>query len=199
MHTRTRTGNRVGLAATGLILLLAGVALVGAHHGTLVHSAPHQRLYPGAARRFVHDNHDWLWPVAATVAVLVGLVFLRWLLVQARVDRVRTVRIDSDNETADGAGRTRMVGSALTNAIEDDLENVRGVRRVRASLAGPSDDPQLWLHISTYADAELGRLRMHLTDVAIPDARAALDHLPVHTQVRIDVARQAEVATRTIH
>lgn len=190
MHDRTRTGNRRGIALVGLVLLLVGLVLLGANRGIVLRTAPHRRAYPDDAVRFVRDNHTWLWPVVGAVAVVIGLLFLRWLLVQARVDRLRTVMIDSDAATESGAGRTTLPAGVIADVVEDDLLTVDGVRRVRASLTGTRDDPQLWLHIVTDSDADLARVRRHLDETALVGARTALDRPDLTATIRIDVKRR---------
>lgn len=47
----------------------------------------------------------------------------------------------------------------LLDVVEDELDQVRGVRRVAATLAENPDSPTLWLDVATKADADLGRIR----------------------------------------
>ena len=102
MHRRTARGNRLGLVVVGVVLLAGAVALFGARLGWYGRPGRHARVYPGSAATFVRDNSDWLWPVAAAVAIVLGLVFLRWLLVQPRTDTVRRVVLDTDGDDDPG-------------------------------------------------------------------------------------------------
>ncbi len=194
MHRRVARGNRLVLAAVGLVLLIAGLALIAVNRGRFGTAGRHSVLYPAAARRFVRDQHEWLWPVIAVAAVLVGLLFLRWLVRQFRADTLRRLRIDSDGDgAADGsAGRTSLPATVFTNAVKADLENVRGVRRVSAALSGAPDAPELWLTVTTEADADLPRVRRHLTQTTRSEAKQALelDELPLYVQLRL--SRRAE-------
>lgn len=200
MHRRTRRGNRLGLGLLGLVLLAGGAALVAAHERVFGHRAATSSVYPPAARRFVHAHGDWLWTVIAVVAIAAGLVFLRWLLVQPRVDRLRRVRLD----TADAAppddggepGRTRMPADALCDVVEDEIADLRGVRRVSATLTGHADTPELWLRVATAGDADVARVRRAIVDDVVRDARQALDRpdLPAHLHLvvtRHDTPRAA--------
>lgn len=191
MHRRTARGNRLGIAVLGILLLVGGLALLAANRGSYGNTAGQDPLYPVRARTFVHDNHGWLWPAVAAVAIVLGLLFLRWLLVQPRRDSLRRVRVDSDNHTDGGAGRTTMPATALTDAIEDDLTDVRGVRRATAALSGSSDRPQLWLSVTTDANANLGRIRQHLAQTTIPDAQRALELPELPTYLRLSVGRHS--------
>ncbi len=191
MHRRTARGNRLGLILTGLLLLVGGAALLGGHQGVYGASGTKDTVYPDAASEFVHDNSGWLWPVAAALAIVLGLVFLRWLLVQPRTDTLRRLRVDSDDDSGDGSGRTTLAASAVTDAVEDDLDDVRGVRHASASLTGHGDAPTLWLSVTTDADADLGRIRRHISTTSLPAVRAALDQPDLPAQIVVEVSKRS--------
>lgn len=190
MHRRTARGNRLGLAVVGVLLLAGGLALVAAQRGLFGSGSTDYVFYSDSAAKFVSDNSSWLWPVAGVVAVLFGLVFLRWLVVQVRTDTVRRLPLDSDGESQ-GSGRTSLEAGAVTGAVEDDLEQVRGVRSARANLTGPPDDPSLWVTVTTDSDADLGRIRRHLAEVTVPDLRAALESPDLEAQVKLEVSNRS--------
>ena len=190
MHRRTARGNRLGLALTGLLLLLAGAALLLTSRGVFGKDVSHTPTYTAAISKFIHSNTGWLWPVAAAVAVIVGLVFLRWLLVQLRVDRIRRVTLDSEEPNAGDSGRSTMPAGALTDAVADDVESYRGVRRADVALTGPSDSPSLWIDLRTDADADLGRIRQRVSAEAIPAARASLEQPELPSYVHLRVTRR---------
>jgi hypothetical protein len=220
MHRRTALGNRLGLAVVGSVLLLAGAALLLAACGVYGNAPSLDRLYPAAARDWVHDNHDWLWPVTAAAAILVGLVFLRWLLVQLRVDRLRHLRIDTDhspevrsladlarsagaNARSDNVGeveshpaepahpgRTSMPAAALADSIERELADLDMVRRATAAFSGSPDRPELWLDVTTDVNADFSRIRHHIV-TTLDEARRALDFAELPTHIRLTVSRRA--------
>lgn len=191
VHRRTAKGNRLGLASVGLLLLVGGLALVAADRD-VVPNASGQRLYPSTVQRFVHDQSGWLWPVGGVVAVVVGLLFLRWLIVQLRVERLSRLTVDTDrDDEGDGAGRTSMPAAAVADAVERDVHDVRGVRRVRADLAGSPDAPQLWLSVHTESDADLGAIRRAVSERVVPDARTALEEPGLPAYLRLVVDRRA--------
>lgn len=190
MHRRTARGNRLGLSIVGVLLLAAGVALFGAHQGWYGASGTRDVVYPKSAADFVHGNASWLWPVVAAVGIVVGLLFLRWLLVQPRTDTVRRLPADAEDDTA-GSGRTTLLAAAVTDAVEDDVATVRGVRRARASLSGPRDAPTLWLAVTTAADADLGRLRQHLATQTLPAVRSALEQPELPAQITVAVSNHS--------
>lgn len=205
MHRRTARGNRVGLTVTGLVLVIAGAALFAAYRSYYggVDTAKYP-IYPASARRFVHQQGGWLWPVVAAVSIVVGLVFLRWLLVQARIDRVRTLVVDSDaereiagpNGAPNGVGRTRMPATAITDVVEDDLVGLRGVRRASATVSGHTDAPELWLRVVTEANADVGRIRADIVDTVVPDVRTCLEAPEMPAYLTLQVSRHESARTR---
>lgn len=192
MHRRTARGNKLGLALTGVVLAVAGAALFLAHQGMIGTAGKRNALYPDQGRRFVHDNTSWLWPVTAAAAIIIGLAFLRWLLMQPRTDRLRRLVIDTDEHagTNPSAGRTRMPAHAVTDIVEDDITALRGVRRATAALSGHTDSPQLWLTVSTDSNADVARIRHAITTTIVDDARACLDLPELLTQLRLTVTRR---------
>jgi hypothetical protein len=197
MYRRTARGNRIGLAISGLLLLAGGLALAAGYRGLYGTASRNSPLYPDAARTFIRENHGWLWPAAAAGAIVIGLVFLRWLLLQARTDRLRRIIIDTDDGAASqaltdtGAGRTDMPAAVITDTVEDDTTTARGVRRATAALSGYPDAPQLWLAVTTDADADLGRVCRHITGKVIPAARTAIETPDMPTYLRLTVSRRA--------
>ena len=108
---------------TARVLLLAGgVALFGAHQGWYGAAGTDDVVYPKGVAEFVHDNEGWLWPVVAAVGIVIGLLFLRWLLVQPRTDTVRRLPADVEDEGA-GSGRTTLLAAAVLAAAGTRTES----------------------------------------------------------------------------
>lgn len=191
MHRRTSRTNRAALGVVGLLLLAGGLALVLAHFDVIPHGSD-QSVYPRSVQRFVHDQRVWLYWVLAAVAVVLGLLFLRWLLVQLRVDRIGRVVVDSDLEgdLADGAGRTVLPAGAATAPVEDDISDLSGVRRAHADLGGSPDQPELWVTVHTHADADLGAIRTRITHEVVPAARTSLERPGLPAYLTLVVGRR---------
>ena len=191
MHRRTARGNRIGLAVVGVLTLLAGAALLAANRGWIANGHRSASIYPPRARGYVHDHGSWLWPVIAAAAIVVGLVFLRWLLVQPRTDALSGLVVDGDSPgpmSDDGAGRTTMPAHAVTDIVEDDVAGLHGVRRVTARLSGHRDAPELWLRVVADADADIARIRTEISAQVVPDARTCLDLPELPTYLRLAVS-----------
>jgi hypothetical protein len=190
MRRRATRGNRIGFTLLGAPLLLAGAAVLARSAGLYggPASAP---IYPPAAQRYIH-GHGWIWPAVAAAAIVIGLVCLRWLLVQARRDLLRHIRIDSHRAAHSGAGRTILPADAVTDFVSSGLADQPGVRRAAAALSGRPDRPELWLHVTAGADIDLARLRRHLTGELLPSLRTALKQPDLAAYVRIHLIRRAE-------
>jgi hypothetical protein len=173
MRRHAARGNRTGLGLLGLGLLLAGAALTTVSLGLFGHNNAAQPIYPPQAQRYIHE-HSWIWSVVAATAVIIGLLCLRWLLVQPRRDTLRQVRIDSDRTSEPGAGRTLVLSAAVANIAEDELAPQSGVRRVSAALSGSPDQPEIWITLVADPVANLAHLRDHLSEKSLRSIRSAL-------------------------
>jgi hypothetical protein len=190
MRRRAARGNRIGLSLLGLPLLLAGVAVLTRSAGLYGGSAG-APIYPAAAQRYIH-GHGWIWPAVAAAAIVIGLVCLRWLLVQGRRDLVRHIRLDSHREAHPGAGRTILPADAVTDFVSDELADQPGVRRVTAFLGDRSERPELWVRLTAAADIDPVRLREHLAGDLLPSLRDALGRPDLAAYVRLHLTRRAE-------
>lgn len=190
MRRRATRGNRTGLTLLGVPLLLAGAAVLARSAGLYGGSAS-TPIYPPAAQRYIH-GHGWIWPAVAAASIVIGLICLRWLLVQARRDLLRHIRLDSQREAHPGAGRTILPAAAVTDFVSDELADQPGVRRVTALLSGRSERPELWLRLTAAADIDPIRLREHLSDELLPSLRDALGQPDLPAYVRIHLTRGAE-------
>ncbi len=191
MHRRTTRTNHILLSLIGVLLLAGGAYLVLRHLGRLGAQQPaHDVVYSHAQAHWLHA-HNWIWLAVAAVVVVLGLIALRWLLVQPRVDRIRTLRVDRDLHAA---GRTRMTADVLTDAIETDVEGYPGVERARAVLVGAVDDPAIVLRVQVRPLADLGAAYRLVVDEALPAARVALDRKDVPAQVHVVITGRTATA-----
>ena len=184
MHRRTTRLNHLLLVVVGLVLLAAGAYLIARNQGRLHGQPKSDRLYTHAESRWLAE-HDWIWIVVAAVAIAVGLVALRWLLVQPRIDRLRRLRLEADTAQH---GRTLMGADVLTDAVEDDIAEYPGVSRARVLMTGHSDDPEIVVRVQAYPGEDLVDVHDRIVGQAVPDARVALDAPDVPVQVHLLVA-----------
>lgn len=188
MHRRTTRLNHVLLVVVGLVLMAAGAFLLARHFGWISPLPKTERLYSRPQQRWLHE-HTWAFAVAGGVAAVVGLVALRWLLVQPRIDRLRRLHLDADSGQH---GRTVLTATALTDQVEEDLESHPGVARARVLIIGRPENPTLVLRVSAHAAGDITAVREFLVADALPAARTALEAEGVPMQLHLLVAGKTE-------
>lgn len=189
--TRTARGNRIGLALTGLLLLVVGAYLLARSLGAFGSGQVADPVYGDAAAGWVHDQRPWLWLALAAAAVILAVLVIRWLLVQFRSDTLNRVALDTDTNDR-GAGRSELPAGAITTAVGKEIDSYPGVRKVHAALAGHPDQPELRLKVTVDPDVDLARVRRRITGEALAHARTALDTGALPTQLRLIVGRRAQ-------
>lgn len=198
MRRHAARGNRTGLGLLGLGLLLAGAAITTVSLGLFGSDNAAQPIYPLPARRYIHQ-HSWIWSVVAAVAIIIGLLCLRWLLVQPRRDTLRRVRIDSDRIREPGAGRTLVLSGAVADVVEDELAAKSGVRRVSAALSGSPDQPEIWITLVADPGADVAQVRDHLLEKSLPSIRSALGQPELTAYLGITVRSRVSHARTSKH
>lgn len=192
---RTARGNRIGLGLLGLVLLVAGGAVVIRATGLLggLLGPAGEPVYNDATAGWVHDQRPWLWLAIAAVGVLIALLALRWLAVQLRTDRLGRLMLDTDDPGAPDSGRTDVPAGVVTTAVGQEVDAYRGVQKVRVVLTGRPDRPELRLVVTAHPDADLSRLRRRITGEALAHARSALDTDRLTTHLQLIVGRRVRV------
>lgn len=177
MSRRVDTANRTVLALLGLLLLGGGAVGLAAGFGVFGDPPP---VLPGSARRF-EDGQPWFWWAVAAVCLVVALLALRWLLAQLHSDRVGRLDLTRD----DREGRTVVHAGALTDAVEQEAQALRGVVGASARLVeGRARTLTLAVELADHAD--VADVRRVLEDRVVAHARQAVDDpdLPVDIELR---------------
>lgn len=185
MSTRVNAVNRFVLGLLGLLLVAAGVLGLLVSFDVLGDSgAP---LLPQAARDF-SDDQPWFWWAVAAVCLLVSLFGLLWLLAQLRSDRVSRLDLTSD----DRDGQTTVHASALTDAVEAEVEALRGVLDASARLLDRRGR-RLEVTADLAEHADIAEVRRTIEDRVVAHARQAVDdpEMPVDVVLRPGRARTA--------
>jgi len=182
---RTARGNRVGLALTGLPLLLCGAAGLAAGTGLLgdgVAAAP----IGGSGAGPLAPALSWPWTphVAAAVALAVTVLAVRWLLVQGRSNRTRHLRLGEDTV----AGRTGVPASAAADAVVAQVCGDPRVRSARARFTESSREPRLWLDLELTEGADPVDAWRGCRDGAVTSLRDSLELERLPTVVRMSVS-----------
>lgn len=187
----TVRANRLVLAAFGLVLAAAGVLTLLAGFGVFGRELRAQNVLDPSLDSFVAAN-PWYWPVVAVIAAIVALLCLWWLLIQARSDRVATIRVSEDRI----AGSTSLDAAAFTRAIEAEIAGYRGVRRVSAHLSGSPDRFRSTVRVSLDGRVDAGEVYDQVVGQAIPKARQALSAAELPCRLEFDLPK---VGGRDIH
>ncbi|RZQ64608.1 alkaline shock response membrane anchor protein AmaP [Amycolatopsis suaedae] len=177
--------NRALLSLFGLILLAAGGFAAATYFGVLTVVNPASPLVPGTAR-----PPGWVLYLTAAVAIVAGLLLLRWSLAQlAGKPKTRTWHIENDP----AKGRTELAASTAVEPFVAEVSAYPGVHTAQATLTGDRDAPTLVLVITTTQDGDLATIRDHLTTEGLPRLRGALDldTLPVRTEFRFTTRPEA--------
>jgi predicted trehalose synthase len=121
------------------------------------------------------------------VAVVLGLLCLRWLATQLALGpRARTWQLEPDPKQ----GTTELATGVAVAPFTEEVTAYPGVRSVHATLAGSRRDPSLSVTISAALDADLTAIRARLAAEGLPRLRQALDltALPATVEFRVPPA-----------
>ena len=180
--------NRTVLALLGLLCLAAGgvVLLIGT--GLLGNLLPVPADAPLLPPGLVIPG--WGPSAVAAVAVVIGLLALRWLIAQTiRRPAGSNWQISPDTTT----GTTHIDSDAAARPLADEIEDYPGVRSATASLTGPRQHPHLYLRVSADDHADISELRRRIGADAIHRLTQALNlpALPADTLLRLVTASGA--------
>lgn len=180
--------NRTVLALLGLLCLAAGglVLLVGTGllAGLLPAPADAPLLPPGLVLP------GWGSAAVAAVAIVIGLLALRWLIAQTiRRPASSNWQLSSDTTT----GTTHIDSDTAARPLADEIEDYPGVRSATAHLTGPRQHPRLYLRVSADDHADISDLRRRIGADAIPHLAQALNlpALPADMLLRLVIAGRA--------
>jgi membrane protein implicated in regulation of membrane protease activity len=179
--------NRTLLFVVAVVLLAAAAFVLLTASGVLRVVDRGAALTPATV-----DPPSWAPWVTIVVAVVLGLLALRWLLAQTqRRAKTGTWRLD----TSEAGTTTRLDARTAVGPLVDEVESYDGVHRASARLAGTSARPTLYLDVGTEDAADVTALRHRIDTEAVPRLCRALDldRLPAEVLIRMDDARSARL------
>lgn len=166
--------NRTLLILLGLLLLLAGgfglafgTGLLGGLLPGLDPSAP---LLPDQI-----SPPTWAAYATIVVAVIVGLLCLRWLLAQTQRRPKTGTWTLGDRGDSSPTGVTTLDSDHAADALAADIEGYEHVSKAAAALVGDHRHPVVHLEVTAETTADLAVLRDRITSHALVRLRAALD------------------------
>ncbi|QIZ38095.1 alkaline shock response membrane anchor protein AmaP [Saccharopolyspora sp. ASAGF58] len=177
--------NRILLVLIGVVLLAGGVCILASALGAMPLLAPEAPVVST-----VPPLAGWVPWVVAVVAVIVGLLCLRWLLAQTlRRAKTGTWQLSQNPRK----GQTRLDTDTAAAPLVEEIETYPGVHRARARLAGTRAHPVLHLAVVTEDRADIRQVRHRIDAEAIPRMRQALEleHLDSDLLLRLGTAHSA--------
>ncbi|GAB2576232.1 alkaline shock response membrane anchor protein AmaP [Microlunatus antarcticus] len=186
--------NRTWLTILGVLLLLAGAALLLLSIGQAAALTRRTGLGwtpPGPDRHLFGDatasafGQSWVVVVTVVVAVVVALLGLAWLLAQIpRANKAKPFRLHDDART----GLTRVESDVLTDAVEAQLKTLPGVSSASAVLRGSAERPDLTLKVTADDRTDIGSLLGRIHDQVAADLGDALDTRLARLGVQVEVS-----------
>jgi hypothetical protein len=186
MKSRIDTVNRVLLFLLGLLALAGGVVILLLSTRVFGDKQADQPVLRPATRDFADRNAGWFWTAIAIAAGVLALLALRWLFAQAKTQRVSALSLEPNR----ASGHTKLSTGALGEAVEDEVERIRGVDRASARIVGKSTDPLLRLDVKVADDGDLGYIRSRLEQDSVPNARQAVSMAQLPVWVRFAVSTE---------
>jgi hypothetical protein len=178
--------NRFMALLLAVLLIAAGGIGAAAGYGAFGSLTEHGALTANRVGAFIGRNGDWLWPVAAVVALVVALLALRWLLtLLLSTDRSGDLAVANGSSVR---GRTTLASGALTAAVSEEIRGYRGVDSARSRLVGDPEEPALVVNVSLEDTADLALLRRRIETGALAHARTALGNPSLPTRLDLGVA-----------
>jgi hypothetical protein len=179
--------NRVLLLFFGFVLIVLAAFVLAVRFGKVPMIAPDTTLVPGTEAPPI-----WVFYLIAAVAIVVGLLMLRWLLAQlTRRPKTHTWRFEENPDR----GRTELAASTAVEPFLSEVNAYPGVRGARGALAGSRSNPALAMIVNIDQDADLATIRQRIAADGLPRLRQALDldALPVTAEFRFASTTLARV------
>lgn len=186
MRSRIDSVNRFLLFLLGLIALAGGVVILLLSTRVFGDKQADQPILRQSTRDFADRNAGWFWAAVGIGAGILALLALRWLLAQASTQSVRSLNLEPNTRL----GHTKLSTGALSEAVEDEVERIRGVDRASARVLGKATDPLLRLDVKVADEGDLGYIRSRIEQDTVPNARQAVGLAELPVWVRLAVAAE---------
>ncbi|MCF6472406.1 alkaline shock response membrane anchor protein AmaP [Nonomuraea sp. MG754425] len=182
MNRKTGRGNRWGLGLVGLALTVLGGSALARGLGAFPQNwaAARTTVVDGNVVAFFARTSPWIWWLLALAALVVAALALRWLLVQGRAEPRRALRVEAGPE-----GVTDLSAGGIDRAVAADVESGPSVFHAAAHLVGTR--PEVRLRVVADEAAPMDELTRHLSTVALPHVRDALDRDRVPAVARVSL------------
>ncbi|MEV0312199.1 hypothetical protein ACGFJC_34630 [Nonomuraea fuscirosea] len=184
MNRKTGRGNRLGLALVGLVLAVLGGSALARGLGAFSRdwAAADTPVVDGNVVGFFARNSPWIWWLVALAGLVVAVLGLRWLVVQGRREARGRLRVEGGP-----SGVTEVSPGGMERAVAADVATSPAVLSADANVRCPRGHPEVRLRLVADESAPMGELAEHLTTVALPHMRDALDRDQVPALARVSL------------
>ncbi|SHG11421.1 hypothetical protein [Streptoalloteichus hindustanus] len=180
--TRSALGERGGLTALGLLLVLAGVAALVVGAGWLGTFRARRPLLDPIAVDWLAEHADLARAIALVLGLLALVLGLRWALLALRQEPRPDLVLD---HTADS--ELTVTAGALADALRADAEAVPDVTRARARTVGSADAPAVRLSLWLRDGADVRAVWEELDRTVLGRARSSFGTPSLPTAVRLEL------------
>ncbi len=187
MGSRADRLNRFLLTLLALVLLAAGTTGLLFGLGAFGQGRTSDLVLSSEVEEFVVGQAEWFWPLVAVVLVLLGLLALRWLLLQVRTDRLGDIDLTEHRNR----GETRVDAAAVTDALVEATQRCAGVDSATARIVRVRGADRVVLGVRLADRADIADVRRQLTTGPLTDLRHVLGE-----SICPDVVVELEPTTR---
>lgn len=198
MRQTAGTLNRTWLAILGILVLVAGVAVLlqatGILQNVLQTPLRDAKIVTGGLHPFFAQQ--WLVILFLAVGIIVGLLALLWIIAQIpRKNLAETYKLQQPG----AHGRTTCAPSVLADVVVRQINTIPGVVASSALLRGTADEPELTLMVTVNDEADVRALLRHLESTTFMELSTALETPLIKRRVQIDVSARNQTSGTVTH
>ena len=193
--SRTPVGRALGferslLGVLGVVLLAAGALALVVGTGLLGGFRAQRPVLDPLLVQWISGNRVIFYIAGLVVGVVLAALGAWWLLRSLRPEGRPNVALDDES-----GGSATVTSGALADAVRADAEQVTGVSRARARMAGSEHRPNLRLTLSLQEGTDVRHVWEELDGKVLSRARRALgvEALPTAIRLRLDRAARQRV------
>jgi hypothetical protein len=173
--------NRIVLGILGALLLAGAIYGIIRSYGGLGDRQADKPFLLEDVRTWVHRNDDWFWPLVAVLCICVAFAAIVWAWKQ-----LPRPLPDDDLVYENLAGPTRVRASALSDAVQDDLERQPLVESARVALRHHDHESTITARLSVPDDTSIDAVVDDIINPALERLRHATQRTNTHADVTIN-------------
>ncbi len=182
MTSRIDRINRALLCLVGLVLVVAGILVIALGASVFGSERADNPVIPAGLTTFIDDN-PWYWWAVAGASIVVGLLMVRWLIAQLHTSTLSHLDVEPDRRD----GETVLEASAISDAVEHEVNAISGVRGASMQLLGKPSNHRHKLTVFLDERADINAVRSRLSRETVPHLRQALDFDEPQLDIRLDL------------